>query len=53
MAQIIFTISIAQYQGKLVKGFNMDILWRIYLMEKNNKFNYFKTNSLIEDEEFQ
>ena len=38
MAQIAFTISVAQYQGKLVKALNMDILSRIYLMEKNAVF---------------
>ena len=38
MAQIIFTISVAQYQRELVKALNMDVLWHIYLMEKNAGF---------------
>lgn len=38
MAQIIFTISVAQYQRELVKALNMDVLRHIYLMEKNAGF---------------
>ena len=38
MAQIIFTISVAQYQGKLANALIMEILWRIYLMERNAVF---------------
>ena len=59
MAQIAFTISVAQYQGKLVKALNMAIFvvhifdgeeCRVY---NDKKINYVQTKAVLEDEEFQ